>query len=86
MTTGELDTVLYSYLVIYCTVCQVSYLKDHFNWRIQYSSVQLLVIYCTVCQVSYLKDHFNWRIQYSSVQFLGDLLYSVSGELFKGSF
>ena len=27
--TGELDTVLYSYLVIYCTVCQVSYLKNH---------------------------------------------------------
>ena len=52
--TGESDTVLYSYLVIYCTVCQVSYLKDHFSCRIRYSSGQLL----------------------------GDLLYSVSGELF----
>ena len=58
MTTGELDIVLYSYLVIYCTVCQVSFLSVQFNRRIQYSSVQLL----------------------------GDLLYSVTGELFKGSF
>ena len=42
LLSGELDTVLYSYLVIYCTVCQVSYLNDHFNWRIRYSSVKLL--------------------------------------------
>ena len=42
MTTGELDTALYSYLVIYCTVCQLSYLKDHFKLKIRYNSEQLL--------------------------------------------
>ena len=65
-------------MVIYCTVRQVSYLKDHFNWRIRYSSVHLFIdLPYSVSGVIY------HRIRYSSVMYsyMGILctVYQASG-------